>query len=236
MNGLHFAAINGSTERTLAVLARGEIDIDQGDPEGITPLMFASFEGHARVVKILLNKGANFSLAADDTFTALLASAQGGHIAITKMLLKAGADVQAVNSLGDTSLHMASQRGHLEVMEMLIEAGANPNSRRPDGSTPLMMAAYEGYMDAIELLLRAGANPLLASREPTGDLAVALDMAAQKGRSNVVCVSADTAAGDRWLRRPNPRCTSSHACRAGPACGDYGKLWRVSEWLTPAGP
>lgn len=115
LNDLHNAACCGSAQRTLAVLSRGTIDIDQGDHEGVTPLMYASIRGHARVVNILLNRGADVSLAADDSFTALLASAHAGHHAATKMLLNAGADVQVTTSAGDTPLHLAACRGHSEV-------------------------------------------------------------------------------------------------------------------------
>ena len=186
MNALHNAACVGSTERTLAVLARGAIDIDQADHEGVTPLMFASLGGYARVVRILLNKGANVSLAADDSFTALLASADGGHVAVTKMLLNAGADVHEATSHGDTSLHLAAGRGYTGVMGVLIEAGANPNSRRHDGSTALLLAAYRGHMAAIRILLREGANPVLPAMGPTGAYSVALDLAAQEGQLHVV--------------------------------------------------
>lgn len=58
MNELHHAAEDGSVERTLAVLSMGVIDIDRRDVAGtaFTPLMFASYNGHSRVVRILLNR------------------------------------------------------------------------------------------------------------------------------------------------------------------------------------
>lgn len=184
MNDLHHAAIRGYADRTRAVLSRGAIDIDQGDPEGVTALMFASLEGYPSVVKLLVDKGADVSLAADDTFTALLASAEQGHVDVVKVLLEAGADLRAVDSLGGNALHLASCRGHLEVMGLVIEAGVNPDSRRFDGSTPLMAAAYQGHMGAVNVLLRAKADPLLT--DMTRDSAVALDLAAQRGHSHVV--------------------------------------------------
>jgi len=50
LNALHLAARAGSTERTVAVLSRRFYDIDQQDPEGATPFMFAADE----VLRILL--------------------------------------------------------------------------------------------------------------------------------------------------------------------------------------
>lgn len=63
MNELQRAAHDGSAERIVALLSRGAtIDIDAGTPKGHSPLMLATFRGHSRVVKILLNKGANTSV------------------------------------------------------------------------------------------------------------------------------------------------------------------------------
>lgn len=60
MNELHHAARDGSTKRTMALLSRGEIDIDEGTrTAGYTALMIAAFLGHPGVVTILLNNGAN---------------------------------------------------------------------------------------------------------------------------------------------------------------------------------
>lgn len=61
-NKLHYAARAGSTERTVALLRRGEINIDEGDSSGNTPLMEASFRDFSHVVRILLNKGANVAI------------------------------------------------------------------------------------------------------------------------------------------------------------------------------
>lgn len=60
-NRLHHAAHCGSVEGTLALLSQESINIDQGDPEGVTPLMFAAVKGSSRVVRILLSRGANTS-------------------------------------------------------------------------------------------------------------------------------------------------------------------------------
>lgn len=79
INELHVAAMDGSTECVLALLSRGSIDIDQGTPRGCTPLMVAAQEGHSGVVKILLNRRTNVSIASDDDSTALHFSAFYGH-------------------------------------------------------------------------------------------------------------------------------------------------------------
>ena len=171
----------------MALLSGGSIDIDQGTPEGFTPLMIASGFGHSGAVRILLNKGANVSIVGDNGATALHLSTQKGHLATSKMLVNKGANLEAATTDGVTPLHMVAEDGYSEVMRVLIEAGANPDSRRLDGATPLFIAAQRGKMNAIRMLLRANANPLLTWREDeSGDTYVPLDLASQNGHSGVV--------------------------------------------------
>lgn len=73
---LHSAAYHGVTEAIVVVLSQGLISIDKGDPAGRTALMHAAQEGHSRVARILLNRGANVSIVADREVTALHLSVQ----------------------------------------------------------------------------------------------------------------------------------------------------------------
>lgn len=163
---LEKAVTVGSVERTVAVLARGEDDIDRAGPMGITPLMLtcASYgrSPNSRIVRILVDKGADMSPVNEKGFHALHLAVQEGHLAVFKMLLKAGADIHARTAITDcTPLDLAAEYGRTEMLSMLIEAGADPNSRAVDSSTPLYTAAGEGHLGVIKVLLRAGADPLL---------------------------------------------------------------------------
>ena len=71
---------------------------------------------------------------------------------------------------------------------MLIEAGVNPDSRSLQGTTPLFEVAHDGLANVVKLLLRTEANPSLATtNHASGVPLVALDIAAKKGHSAVVC-------------------------------------------------
>lgn len=184
-NPLHQAAFDGAAKRTLSLLDDGKIDINQGDPNGVTPLMCAALAGQWQVVRILLSRGANVSVPADDGVTALFGGAQNGHLAVTELLIEAGADVNAPAVDGFTPLHQASDRGHPAVMRALIDAGANLNSRGPTGETPMYVAASEGNLGAIRELLRAKADPLVP-RTISGEEFVPLDAAVEYGHLDVV--------------------------------------------------
>lgn len=187
-NALHKQAAGGSIANVVALLSTGLNDIDGGDPNGFTPLMLAADKGHAHVVRILLNRGADWVAVNEDGAAALHIATRDGNLPVTKVLVEAGANVEAVMStaLGSMPLHLAADGGHSEVTRLLIEGGADPNSRRLDGATPLFAAMYQGHIDATRELLRAGANPLLTMTDELGNTGVPLDAAVTNGHSGVV--------------------------------------------------
>lgn len=187
-NDLHCVAYYGSVEGTKALISLGSINIDQGNPEGVTPLMMASERGHSRVVRAMPKRGADVSIAADGDATALHLSANNGHLAVTVDLTKAGADLEARTFEDATSLHLAAQVGHSDVMAALIEAGADVNSKSGNGCTPFFLAAGQGNLrlNAVRKLLRAKADPLLVVTTASGESALTLVAAALSGGSNVV--------------------------------------------------
>ena len=182
---LHQAVSHGSVKLAEALLADGSIDIDQPDPDGWTPLVIAADRGYSRIVRLLVEKGANASARALDGTTALLLSAQHGHLAIVDTLVRAGAELGATCQ-GFTALHATAQAGHSKVVELLLRAGAETNNCRPDGVTPLYLASMNGHLDAARELLRAGANPMLARATSSWERGVPLDVAAQNGYPDVV--------------------------------------------------
>ena len=97
-NELHRAARGGFTERIIALVSRGVLDINQGTPIGLTALMVCAANGSSRSVEILLSHGANLSIASDAGFTALHLSSHAGHLSVTKSLVTAGADLEATLS------------------------------------------------------------------------------------------------------------------------------------------
>ena len=176
----------GSTERTVALLSRGSIGVDDGIPDGDTPLMLAANTGNLGVVRTLLSKGAKVLIRDNYDLAALHMSARHGHLDITKLLMKAGSDLEAATSpSGYTPLHNAAEKGHLGEMSALIKAGAKINRRTSSaiGMTALYLAAQEGKLDAVKLLLRAKADPSLTTVDHPS---TPLSIAAENGHSEIV--------------------------------------------------
>ncbi|CAM9639894.1 unnamed protein product [Ectocarpus sp. 8 AP-2014] len=184
-NELHDAADNDLIAEVLALLCGGSVDIDQGDPHGWTPLMFATAQGHSRTVRVLLVVGADASMVGENGATALIIAAQRGHLEAAAMLAEAGAYLEAVTPQGFTPLHLAAYEGYPDVMRALIAAGAEVDSRMPNGTTPLYTAALRGKVESIRELLRANADPLLARTTPAGNFSP-LAAAAERGRVGAV--------------------------------------------------
>lgn len=87
--------------------------VDKSDLEGWTPLMNAAVDGATKLVKLLLQYGANPNIQNDRADssaygeTALIHAARNGHPDIVKLLLNAGADVNVDTLFGVSALTAA---------------------------------------------------------------------------------------------------------------------------------
>ena len=146
---------------------KGEFDVNHGFyiPEygKLTLLIIAALNGHANIVEVLLEKGANVNAVDSEGWTPLHFAAQNGHASVVEVLLEKGANVNAVNSKGCTPLHSAVWGGHESVVKVLIQAGANVNAVDKYGRTPL---DYAKSQDVVKVLLNEGGGSFLkASRK-----------------------------------------------------------------------
>ena len=139
------------------VFLRDGHDPDAPGPRGNRPLHYAAYEGHGKVLELLLAGGrADPNARNNQGVTPLHNAAQRGNLECIDALVASGADVNAVDVDQATPLHASSER---RAMEALLRAGADPNSRRRDGRTPLHEAAERGDGWAVEALLGLGAQP-----------------------------------------------------------------------------
>ncbi|XP_035539201.1 ankyrin repeat-containing protein BDA1-like [Juglans regia] len=122
---LHIAVLHGHLEFTTALLRKKPNLTSRKDSRGRTALHLASAEGHAEIVRELLQS--------DTAHVNCLARDQDGRI----------------------PLHLAVMRGHIEVIEKLLNSKPNSISEDLDGASVLHMCVKYNCLDALKLLVES---------------------------------------------------------------------------------
>jgi ankyrin repeat protein len=170
---LLFAVRQGNVKSVEALLQAGASVNHRSLGDHTSPLLMATINGQFDLASMLLAKGADPKLAADNGATPLFAviNAQWAP----KSLYPQPTAQQQQNTT------------HLQLMEALLKAGAEPNVRlkkhiwymsynfdllgvNTQGATPFWRAAYGLDVPAMKLLMRYGADPNIPTEKPVGRL------------------------------------------------------------------
>lgn len=147
-----------------------EIDLALTDEDGLTALHHSTTLKDARVLRLLLTKGADVNSGAGDRkWTPLMTAARAGNSRTTSVLLDARADPAAQNVFGWSALSIAlhghvarsenhNYTDHVEVALTLIAAGSDVDQADHNEINPLMLAAQAGTCHVVRSLLAAGAS------------------------------------------------------------------------------
>jgi ankyrin repeat protein len=126
MTALHWAASNGDAALAQMLAYAGANVRATTRINGYTPLFLASQAGHADVVDVLINAGADAKAVSTTGSTPLMLAASAGAVDAAKRLLDAGADVNAKESArGQTALLFAAANNRVPVIRLLAERGAD---------------------------------------------------------------------------------------------------------------
>ena len=88
--------------------------INTQDASGATPLYCAAHNGHASVMKQLIEGRCNINLHEDHGATPLYIAAQNGHASVTEQLIEARCNIVARETEnGTTPLCIAAHNGHV---------------------------------------------------------------------------------------------------------------------------
>ena len=133
---------------------RGGIDLDRRDAEGNTPLYHACRQGYRDVAALLLERGADPSLANNRGETPLHAAARSGNREIIDRLMARGADPDAADNEGCTPLMRLLESRRTDAALWLIDHGADTARTDRTGHRALDYATAYGLREVVVRLSR----------------------------------------------------------------------------------
>ena len=145
--GFNWTALNWAAESGRLAVCRHLLD--RGAAEKDAALVNAASNGHAPVVALLLDRGADIHTREE---APLGSAAQEGHAETVALLLDRGADIHVDN---DAPLYVAAQNGHTETVRLLLDRGAE---RGADNEGALGVACLQGQLETVRFLLDHGAD------------------------------------------------------------------------------
>lgn len=221
---LMIAARSSRSAPVVRLLLDHRAEVNARNLFGVTALMIASSAGDMETVKLLLDRGADVSLAPyakprapDGTeidlvfgggLTALGWAVHDGRLEIATLLIDAGADVNQQAPFG-TPLVKAAQMNRPRLAKLLLDRGADVNAVA-EGWTPLMWAAANecGDVELAELLIKRRADVNATGGEEWGpQMSVphsALMIAERRGETPLVAFLRRAGAKelpDPWARK-----------------------------------
>jgi len=107
-------------------LVKNNISVNEVDNIGWPALMSASYYGHFKIVKYLVEHNADINAKNhdNDNDTSLLWASQEGHFKIVKYLVKHGALINNINDYEYTPLYLAVAFGRIKIVKFLLKHGA----------------------------------------------------------------------------------------------------------------
>ena len=131
---------------------------DLKELDGDTPIIVASLQSSAAILRVLLQYKANVNEQSKAGKTALIYSCVNGNVECVKVLMEYNANVNTQSFYGNTALNYAAYYGRLEIVKLLLDAKADVDTANNDGKTALMNASSRGYKEIVDLLLAANAD------------------------------------------------------------------------------
>lgn len=183
---LHFAVVGNHPDKAVMLLNQGALINMQDKENGCTPLLLAVKKAHAKVIDVLLERGADVNKPTKFGYTPLMIAAELGLMKITQKLLKQGAKVNVSTNDGvKTPLLSALMKKHISVAKLLLDAGADVFAKNEFGVSAVDYVQKEGF-DKTVLGTRLKAFVLKAAKEQeqqkdTQNQAILLAKMAQNG-------------------------------------------------------
>jgi len=103
-------------------------------------LAIASVNGYAKMVELLLDRGAQIEGVGWNGATPLGEATWAGRVETTRLLVKRGANMEARQAQGQTPLHYAMATHKYDVVRLLLEMGADKHNADDTGESAVARA------------------------------------------------------------------------------------------------
>jgi Ankyrin repeats (3 copies) len=156
---LYYAAVLGFRDLAEHLIGEHPEHVNARGGRDETPMHVAAFAGHADILSILHEHGADLDGQGIIGQSLLHRATMGGALKAGKWILDRGADINARHDDGWTPLYQAAYFGKVELTQMLLEHGARVEIQTNSGETPLHGAVKNrSSVQAARLLLEHGAD------------------------------------------------------------------------------
>ena len=152
-----FIASYRNNIKIVEILLNSKADLNQISKCEWTALMWACYQGHSEVVKFLIDRGANFTVVANN-WNELMIAVDKGHLEAAKVLIESNYELNKQDKAGWSPLMRASLKNQEEVVELLLKKSVNVNLSNKDGFNALMIASFFGCKETVQMLLDKGAE------------------------------------------------------------------------------
>jgi uncharacterized protein len=151
-------AIHAEKIREVEIIIRSGADIHRIDDWAVTPLEHAVEVGNIKIIKILLDAGANMYFGIGRTpFEEAINIAR---IDIMQVFIDAKIDLNKKLENGWSFLITAIINRNLDIVKFLVEKGANINVVRSDGKSALICAATWGGLEIFNYLFELSSSEI----------------------------------------------------------------------------
>ncbi|XP_071108945.1 ankyrin repeat domain-containing protein 50-like [Haliotis cracherodii] len=133
-------------------------NVSQVDDDGDNILHYASFRGHAEIVKYILSQDmVNINSRGKYGRTPLMRSAYHGYRKVFDLLVSKGGQIPLTDDNGDNILHLATFGGRVKMVKHILSQNMTDiNARDNDGDTAAMIAKREGQHGVYNFLVSRG--------------------------------------------------------------------------------
>lgn len=206
--------------------------INQQPDSAMTALIECAAKNETQTAKLLLEKGADYTLHGHFGNTPLLWSSGRGHYDMVSMLVKHAKTedrescpfrdvIDHQNKDGVNALFEAAKKNYSSIVHLLLEEGIDWSIANKGGVTALHAASWEGNTEVVSALLakvysttnREDFKKFLNRRNFRGNTAL-LD-AAQRGRTEIVRHLVEKYDADFLIRDDGERSALNRACLEG---------------------